>query len=315
MRKKIWIVLLCAAVLSLPFACAMADTLMPPAGVTAIEAEAFMGDTALDEAELPEGLLSIGSKAFAQSSLKRIYLPESLSDIAADAFLGCQSLTAWGYPGTKGEAFCRENGIAYDALSTPAEQFTFSFPSATEATVTGWNGEGDTVIIPEMADETHRVTAIGASAFKNNTELAVVRFPKGLETVSSYAFQGCIALTDVVFNDGLKTIGGGAFNNCTSLLEADLPDTVEVLGNANHEHGVFQGCASLTSFHYPRNLKTVSPAYYSNGEKGTFYQCPNFKNVSFPEGLTAIAANIFSRAASLEEINIPNTVTEIGEYA
>ena len=71
----------------------------------------------------------------------------------------------------------------------------------------------------------------------------------------------------------------------------------------------------MTSFHYPKNLKTVSSVYYSNGEKGTFYQCPNFKNVSFPEGLTAIAANIFSRAASLEDLDLPYTVTAIGECA
>ena len=47
-----------------------------------IEVEAFYGDDSLDEVVLPEGTVSIGSRAFANSSLRRINLPDSLTIIA-----------------------------------------------------------------------------------------------------------------------------------------------------------------------------------------------------------------------------------------
>ncbi len=65
---------------------ALADTLRLPDGLKTIEAEAFMGDTSLDEVMLPEGIESIGEKAFANSSLTRINLPSSLKSLSDNAF-------------------------------------------------------------------------------------------------------------------------------------------------------------------------------------------------------------------------------------
>ncbi len=68
---------------------AQAATLKLPSGVKTIEAEAFYGDTSLYEVVLPDGLTTIGSKAFANSSLRKINLPASITNIAPDAFNGC----------------------------------------------------------------------------------------------------------------------------------------------------------------------------------------------------------------------------------
>ena len=71
-------ILLCMLALML-LATAGAATLKLPAQLTAIEAMAFCGDKSLDEVTLPEGVLSIGAKAFADSSVKKINLPASLT--------------------------------------------------------------------------------------------------------------------------------------------------------------------------------------------------------------------------------------------
>ncbi len=73
-------------ILALCVVYAAADTLQLPEGLKRIEEEAFYGDTSLDEVVLREGVEFIGSKAFAESTLKRIYLPLSLKEIAEDAF-------------------------------------------------------------------------------------------------------------------------------------------------------------------------------------------------------------------------------------
>lgn len=83
--------------LSSLLAAVMIITMMPGAGlaeltlpskVRHIEASAFEGDTSLGEVILPEGIETIGARAFADASISRIHLPGSLSEIADDAFDG-----------------------------------------------------------------------------------------------------------------------------------------------------------------------------------------------------------------------------------
>ena len=311
MRKTQWFALM--LFLALCICCAQADVLTFPSDLTTIAEEAFAGDTSLDEAVLPERLNAIGRHAFAYSSLRRVYLPETLNSIGDDAFLGCQDLVAWGYPDTYGEEYCREKGIPYEAISTPAEEFAFSFPNDSEATVTGWMGEGEIVIIPEMADETHRVTAIGNDAFRNNSALKKLYLPTGLVSIGDCAFRDCANLEDVVFHAGLKQIRQGAFCNCDKLRDVDLPDSVEVIGGGYYGAvGAFQDCDALESFHYPSSL-TDAPFY--EVWRGNLANCPNLKTVTFSEGVTSIAPGTFCGAASLEEIDIPGTVTDIGANA
>ena len=75
---------------------AFAEVLILPSALREIGIEAFSGDTSLDEVVLPEGLERIGAAAFKGSSVRRIYLPASLSDIAPDAFEGCSDIAGYG---------------------------------------------------------------------------------------------------------------------------------------------------------------------------------------------------------------------------
>ncbi len=49
-----------------------------PAGVPVVGEQMFYGDTSIETVVLPEGVTGIASKAFAESSLKEIYLPSTL---------------------------------------------------------------------------------------------------------------------------------------------------------------------------------------------------------------------------------------------
>lgn len=66
-------------------------TLMLPSALTDIEAGAFENCAAC-ESILPEGMLSIGGRAFAYGSVRCIVIPESVKQIADDAFEGCDDL-------------------------------------------------------------------------------------------------------------------------------------------------------------------------------------------------------------------------------
>ena len=100
MSKSVKIILLSALMLFLCGGALAANTLELPASLTAIKAEAFAGDTAIDTVILPEGVTSIGEKAFADSSLKLIQLPSTLSSIADNAFEGVTGFKAVTIEGT-----------------------------------------------------------------------------------------------------------------------------------------------------------------------------------------------------------------------
>ena len=92
-----------------------------PGDLKAIEAQAFMGDTSLDEVVLPEGLERIGRQAFADSTLRAVNLPASLVTIADDAFDLGVAVTA--EPGTAAWQWAVTHGFI--AAESPAEWFEF----------------------------------------------------------------------------------------------------------------------------------------------------------------------------------------------
>ena len=85
-RKSLYAVLALVLSVIMSLEGALAATLTLPTGVKVIEEEAFYGDDSLDQVVLPEGVEEIGPRAFADSSLTSINLPDSLTGIAEDAF-------------------------------------------------------------------------------------------------------------------------------------------------------------------------------------------------------------------------------------
>ncbi len=84
----------------LPCCQAFADDFVLPASLITIEESAFEGDTALDEVILPEGIESIGPRAFAETLITHINLPGSLSHIADSSFDNTPRAAFHAEPGT-----------------------------------------------------------------------------------------------------------------------------------------------------------------------------------------------------------------------
>lgn len=70
--------------------------------------------------QLPEGVTSVGSSAFADcTTLNSIYIPSETENIASDACEGCTNeLLICGTAGSKAEAFANANGFAFSSTSS-----------------------------------------------------------------------------------------------------------------------------------------------------------------------------------------------------
>lgn len=87
------------------------ELLVLPEELTAIGAEAFAG-AAIQGAELPDGVKTIGARAFADNAeLLHVNIPAGVEEIAADAFDGCAKLVLLCKADTYGATFAEAQSI------------------------------------------------------------------------------------------------------------------------------------------------------------------------------------------------------------
>ncbi|MGN0140857.1 MAG: leucine-rich repeat protein, partial [Roseburia sp.] len=95
------------------------------------------------------------------------------------------------------------------------------------ATITGYKGNASVMVIPETLDG-YTVTAIGGSAFKNNTRLAAVVIPDSVTSIGGWAFYGCTSLQNVTLSKNLLELGSSAFGNCVGITAIEIPKSIDM---------------------------------------------------------------------------------------
>ena len=198
----------------------------------------------LRELVIPEGVVSLGSSAFAYASgLEKIYIPKSVEYIGSMAFRSCDSIKEItvadenpNFKSVDGSLFSRD-GSTLIKYAVGKDNAVYSVPDGT-------------VVIED-------------NAFENAKYLTEVALPDSVETLCHSAFLRCENLKKVDLGNVLKEIGGCAFSSCTSLTEIIIPDSVKTVayhafsycnkleravigsGTGNVEFGAFSGCTSL----------------------------------------------------------------------
>ena len=227
-------------------------------------------------------------------------------------------------------------GSGYGKDGTTIVIYEYTTDEDGKATITKYNGNSTSLVIPSTLDG-YTVVAIGKDVFKNNTRLRMVVFPDTVTKIGNYAFYGCTNLSSITFGDGLVELGTKSFYGCTSLTAISLPDSVTRISygafdkctrlanvklsqNLEQLDGrAFSGCDALTSITIPKKVATSYKAdisdYGYTGGRGAFNGNANLKSVTFEEGSTVIAGNLLANCPGIETIVIPDSVTEIGEYA
>lgn len=237
-------------------------------------------------------------------------IPDSVTDIAENAFSGCSGLTGV----TMGNGITELNDDLF--VDCPLEYlFTGnSVESINEDEFSGFESLSDI----ELGSGLKRICTGAFSdtawydaqpdgilylgdwcmGYKNNFAEKNVVFDDGTKGIADYAFDysdietavfpesmkyvgnlvfSNSSLSEITMNDGLEEIGEYAFYSCKELIFADIPDAVTYIG------------------------------------QNAFEDCNNLLSVSIPENLTSVGYNAFFGCDKLKSVVIPPSAEEIGE--
>ena len=290
----------------------------------------------LVEVVLPDGLTSIGERAFAYAGLKSVDIPNSVQTIEWDAFYecnqlskvtmedgvqtigqgvfhGCTALTSVDIPKTVtsiGPWAFEESGLTDVTIPGSVQTIGGSaFLNCTQlASVTIEEGVqtigGYAFQLTGLTDVTvpGSVETIGQDAFADCAQLDSVTIKAGVQTIGQGAFHDCPVLNSVTIEDGVTSIEPWAFDNCSSLTSVTIPGSVETIGE-----DAFRSCSALTSVTIGEGVETIG--------KGAFIDCTRLASVTMGEGVETIGEGAFHGCAALASVDIPKTVTSIEPWA
>lgn len=213
------------------------------------------------------------------TTITSVTIPDSVTEIGANAFAGCTNLTSVHYAGDwRNLTIQSGNPAVQDAANAPLFDFEFT-PDNTAVIVTNYKYKGTAadVTIPSRY-KGKPVTMIDHAAFHNS------------------------AVTSVTIPDSVTSIHDSAFAYCSSLTNISIPNSVTYIGSF-----AFEGCTKLESITLPSSLLTIS--------EFLFYDCSQLTTIHIPDSVSSIRTYAFYNCGKLETIRIPVSVTSIGSYA
>ena len=309
-----------------------------PSTVKDIGDRAFFGCNNLDRVSIQGGNLKIGAHAFASCrSLKRVVFNGAAAELGDYAFRGCsniaiyytQNVTAIGEcafigSGLSGELDLRGvkniksgafNGCEITSitigknLSEIGPSAFFNCDDFNEIKLSDENDEyvyvdgclirrSDNTLVLGLASAVipETVVSIGDYAFAYRKNLSEIAIPSSVTAIGSYAFANCENLKTIEVSQSVKSIQSCVFKNCVSLTKATWRTLVSV------PDSVFENCSALTDV----KLSNVTKI----GERA-FSGCIGLKEIILPQSLTEIGEYAFNKTA-LASITLPQSIDKVG---
>lgn len=270
---------------------------------------------------------AIGEGAFSSCmGLTSIVIPNSVRYIGDYAFFGCQALASIDIP----------NSVNY--IGHGAFENTKWYNNQPDGLVyAGWiayqyKGNMPTGTSLALAEGTR---GIAEYAFFGCEGLESIDLPNSVISIGDYAFQWCTGLTCASIGNSVQYIGDNAFCECCNLTSIDLPNSVTSIGNE-----AFYWCTGLTSvsigksvwsigddvFYGCRNLFSITVAsgnsnYDSRDNCNAIIRTASNKLITgckstiIPNSVTSIDKGAYVSGSGMTMLEIPSSVTTIGDYA
>lgn len=309
-----------------------------PSTVKDIGDSAFFGCNNLDRVSIQGGNLKIGNRAFAGCrSLKRVVFNGAAAELGDYAFWVCSKIAIYytqnvtaigecafidsglsgeldlrGVKNIKSSAFkgCEITSITLGKnLSAIEPSAFFNCDDFNEIKLSDENDEyvyvdgclirrSDNTLVLGLASAVipETVVSIGDYAFAYRKNLSEIAIPSSVTAIGSYAFADCENLKTIEVSQSVKSIQSCVFKSCVSLTKATWRTLVSVPDSA------FEGCSALT------DVKLSSVAKI--GERA-FSGCIGLKEIILPQSLTEIGEYAFNKTA-LASITLPQSIDKVG---
>ena len=278
--------------------CKQLNSINFPTALKSIGYNAFQYNN-LPSLQLPSGLETIGGYAFADSknlSAIPVVIPQTVTSIGNYAFSNCDQMTSFTFPKTT------LTTLGEYALDNCDNLQTVVFPknlTTIPRSTCGTCKKLSSVTLPENLE------TVGYAAFYEANSLYSITLPTTVKTIEPFAFYH-VFMPTLTLPEGLETIGYQAFRGCDRLKELILPSTLKQMDNA-----AFYYCDSLYTVTFPENASNLT----FNGREH-FKNCPRLVKVTLPKtGMTTIPNNMFENCVRLRNIELPATLTSIGDDA
>ena len=238
-------------------------------------------------------LTEIAADAFEGcDELTSVYISDSVAVIGDFAFVGCSSLTSIEV-GENNTHFKSLDGVLYNY----EQDVLMACPIAKNGEFTIAEG----------------VVEIGKGAFYGCSGIVAIDFPQTLETIGESAFRDCSGISEVTIPENVASIGKNAFAdtglttlnfnavNCANFAENDNPFGTALNSLTIGEEVqtipayAFSGCTGLTSVVIPDSVKKIN--------MGAFKNCTSIAALTIGKSVTNIDKTAFQDCASITTMN------------
>lgn len=155
------------------------------------------------------------------------------------------------------------------------------------------------------------VTNIDIRTFSGCTGLTSVTMGDGVTNIGDSAFFNCTRLTSIVLSKNLRSIGDHVFQYCTNLRDITIPERVACIGEY-----AFYGCDNLSSINIPYNLRRVDSYAFNRISDVHITNITRWCSIDFSNSSSnPLNKNLYLNGNLLSDLVIPDTVTEIKDYA
>lgn len=191
-----------------------------PNGVEFLDTNTFYECGSLKNVKLPNTLINIGNKCFANSGIIKIIVPSNVNNIGEFAFADCKNLETADLGDTK--------VIEINGLFERCENLKkITLPKKLE--ILGNNSFAscyslETIVIPENVKE------IGDLCFWFCQSLKDIKLPKKLEKIGIIAFLSCDSLEELIIPEGVNKIELSGF----SLISGN--SLKRIVNNSNNDY-------------------------------------------------------------------------------
>lgn len=284
--------------------CINLSSITIPNSVTIIDDNAFLNCSSLTSVIIPNSVTNIGGGTFRDcSNLASITIPNSVTTIGAEAFTG----TAWYDHQPDGLLYI--NKIAYRYKGTMPDNTEFIIKEETlkiaDYAFQSCNGLTSVVIPNSVYD-------IGMGAFSFCFNLKSVNIPNGVTSINGSTFSFCESLSSITIPSSVTSIGPDAFWYCKSLTSIIIHKSVKFIDDI-----AFSGCDGLTSI----VVEEGNSVYDSRNNCNAIIETASNTIIAacgttlIPNTVTKIGNSAFRGLRSLYALEIPKSVTEIGDCA